>query len=109
MYQRFIRSQDEHFGSPCSPRALSHPNLCPQPTHRYILNQTLLFPRLTIFVFQRIAIAIRMDARPKDVMLMDNVIANVRSRALIVLNALIFTMDFQTVKKTVSLIFIKNY
>ena len=60
-------------------------------------------------VFQRIAIVIRMEARPKDVMLMDNVIANVRSRALIVLNALIFTMDFQTVKKTVSLIFIKNY
>ena len=37
VYQRSIRSQDEHFGSPCSPRALRNPNPSrPPPTHRYI-------------------------------------------------------------------------
>ena len=44
-----------------------------------------------------------MDARPKDAMPMASVIANVQFKDWNAPNALIFTTDFQTAKKTVSL------
>ena len=44
-----------------------------------------------------------MDAKPKDAIPTDNVIANVQFKVWNAPNALIFIMDFQTVKKTVSL------
>ena len=43
-------------------------------------NFAYIFSGFPIFVFQRIAIAIWMDARPKDAMQMASVIANVQFR-----------------------------